>query len=340
MSRRERSIPVPGRTLSRELLDSVKAHFRHISQLDSFVQEHGKLEEIHTRIATADDVRAVAMKFSKADLNARNRALRAKRRVLRLSDECFFAIYWGISRLFDHYLQPRVSRVLLQPPQKNATFKNGKPGSKDVELGLFLACTDAISDTVRETVEQLTQAVIARRGRKALTPRIRSQLWAESLAVARDLVSRVTISGVRRVCGLSAEIGTVADDATQTAILQEFKDQMINWLDIADRQITLRCMLSAVPVSSVGLEGAKGNIARLLMINLEMKNADLCCLFDSGNERAPRSFPVPPQLRKAGVRLWTEPFRSSELRHLRHEIHLYLAKIRNAAGISRRSKNH
>src|SRR5437660_2454393 len=110
-----------------------------------------------------------------------------KRGLLGLTPYELLALRQHATKQF--YESARLSEELRQQRQKPRS-KPPLASPSDPELyAVFFAriCDPSISEACGEYADLLTQAVLARRGRKALPPRLMEELWSEALRFRMDL---------------------------------------------------------------------------------------------------------------------------------------------------------
>jgi hypothetical protein len=212
-------------------------------------------------------------------------------------------------------------------------------------------CDGAVKRASGEFADLLTQAVIARRGRKDFPLGLRADMWAECLRFSMKM-ARFDAAGewVDRAWGHAPKesplphIHTLDTMALQRADVAKFSAKFRakfeerlrhgspRWLDEADRRIELRRLLSSAPQRLSSLDDpSKRAVANLLFINPKLQARELCAKLDSGNERNPihPAAPLPKKWIKKGVRLWMEAYE-----RFRGNVKSYFSKVRSENGIA------
>lgn len=174
----------------------------------------------------------------------------------------------AVARFFDG---ARLSQELRARRTRNReTYESRKPDDNtQFELAAVLFARDcelAVGKAVGEFSDMLTQAVIARRGRKDFPLKLRSQMWAECLRFGMKLARfesaavwidkawgndprESPLPNLHRLESIEAQQAAVA--ASSAIFRTKFEDRIRHgspgWLNEADRRMELRCLLSSAP---------------------------------------------------------------------------------------------
>ena len=206
-------------------------------------------------------------------------------------------------------------------------------------------CEAAVGKACGDFADLLTQAVIARRGRKDFPLNLHREMWAECLRFAMGL-ARFETAGVwiDKAWGTDpresplphlSKLESSSEQVAQvTKFVEKFRPQFEErirhgspgWLNEADRRIELRCLLSSAPQRRANLnDPSKKAVALLLTANSELSSEKVCGKLDSRNDRAPMSAPIPRAWAKRGVRSWVDA-RSK----FQGSVDTYISSIRKA----------
>jgi hypothetical protein len=199
-----------------------------------------------------------------------------------------------------------------------------------VELGaVWFArdCEIAVGKAAGEFSDMLTQAVIARRGRKDFALKLRTEMWAECLRFAMRLAQYDTASvWVEKAWGTDPResplpsLYKLESISEQQAAVAEFSGRFRakfeerirhgspNWLNEADRRMELRCLLSSAPKHGAMLDGSKKALALLLITNPDLTAKQTCAKLDAYNEKNTGGAPIPASWKNRGARSWIESY--------------------------------
>jgi hypothetical protein len=277
---------------------------------------------------------------------------RPKKGVLGLNEEELTAIRQeAMNHFFDG---AKLSEELRERRTRNReTFDGRRPDDHNqAELAAVLFARDcemAVGKAVGEFSDMLTQAVIARRGRKQLSLKLRTEMWSECLGFAMKLARFETASvWIDRAWGTDPResplphlyrLESVSEqEAVAAAWSGKFKlkfEERIrhgspSWLNEADRRIELRCLLSSAPKSGANLDKSKQAIALLLMTNPELTTQQMCSKLDAYNERNPGRAPIPKSWAKRGARSWIDAYEK-----ISGPVKTYMSSVRRNRGIAR-----
>lgn len=212
-----------------------------------------------------------------------------------------------------------------------------------------IACEEAVKHATGEFADMLTQAIIARRGRKDFPLRFRTEIWKECLRFAMSLAQWESASfWVDLAWGHDPHESALPhlyklesiqeQQAAAMAFSDKFRPELEErmrhgspqWLDEAERRIDLRCLFSYVPARRTRLDDpSKKAILLLLTASTELTTEQVCAKLDAQNERAPESAPVPKAWRKSGVRSWIEAHEK-----LLGRVKTYVSAVRKQAGMT------
>ncbi len=218
-----------------------------------------------------------------------------------------------------------------------------------VELAAVLFARDceiAVGKAVGEFSDMLTQAVIARRGRKDFALKLRTEMWAECLRFAMRL-ARFETAGVwiDKAWGTDPresplpqlyKLESISEQqAAAAAFSGKFKakfEERIrhgspSWLNEADRRMELRCLLSSAPRYGAMLDGSKKALASLLMTNPDLTAKQMCAKLDAYNEGNPGRAPVPMSWKSRGARSWIDSYE-----RFPEPVKTYVSSVRRAMG--------
>jgi hypothetical protein len=195
----------------------------------------------------------------------------------------------------------------------------------------------------------LTEAVIARRGRKDFPLSFRTEVWAECLRFAKNLAQVETaLAWVQKAWGAVSreqplpylyKCDSFAEqkkemDKFLAVFRPKFQESLRHgspeWLNEADRRVSLRCLLSHSPSRNPMLKNdAKLAIARLFAVTPQLTVKQVCSKLDVCNERNPRTASIPDAWRKRGARSWSDAYNK-----LSSRVKPYVSKVRKEAGIT------
>ena len=211
------------------------------------------------------------------------------------------------------------------------------------------ACGKAVGRATGDFADMLTQAVVARRGRKDFSLKLRKQMWTECLRFAMSLARLESASAwIDKAWGDDPREGVVP--RTPGSSLQEmaqsgatfrgkfgpkFEERIrhgsCDWLNEADRKIELRLLLSVALRRGVKLDDpSKKAVALLLILNSNLTTRQCCARLDASNERNPRSAPIPEAWRKRGARSWIDAYEN-----MNSSVKTFVSTVRKEAGIAK-----
>ena len=192
-----------------------------------------------------------------------------------------------------------------------------------------------------EYADMIAQAWVARR--HAITPHLRKQVIADALSFAAGLAQWQTSGGYLAIalgmrpeqrneipcCDTPNESGSCCPPHAFLGQLNLDQDMV---LQEAERKITLRCLLSAVPSLALkATEKAKQLIAGMKANNPNMSQQEICARLDSYNDRNPGTLlaPMPQGWSKhaQGDRTWIGAY---ENRRLRQRVKKFISMVRPA----------
>lgn len=207
-------------------------------------------------------------------------------------------------------------------------------------------CQIAIARATGHFADMLTQAVIARRGRKDFSLTLRVELWAECLGFAMSLNPTLASQWADRAWGHDpresvmphvVRLDTIAEQAKETEkfllpFIQKFQAGLRHsspaWLDEADRRIVLRCLLSLAPGGRDRLKDkSKRALALALTANPGQTTKQVCGMLDAHNERRPNNAPIPSAWKRKGTQLWADAYQ-----RFPSLVHAYVSKVRKQIG--------
>lgn len=210
-------------------------------------------------------------------------------------------------------------------------------------------CDKAIGRATGDFADMLTQAVIARHGRKEFSLKLRKEMWAECLRFATWLAD-FSISGrwIEEAWGLDPReaalphlysMETISDQqAAVDKFVAKFKPRFeeglrmgsSGWLNEAENRIELRRLLSIAPSRRPSRKNpAKLALARLLVENPKLTTEQICARLDAKNETNPQNAPVPNSWRKSGARSWIDAHGN-----LSGRVRTFISTVRKEIGIS------
>jgi hypothetical protein len=234
-------------------------------------------------------------------------------------------------------------------------FDSRKPDDNyQAELAAVLFARDcevAVGKAVGEFSDMLTQAVIARYGRKDFSLKLRTRMWAECLRFAMRL-ARFETAGVwiDKAWGTDPResplphlyrLETIQEQqAAATAWSAKFKvkfEERIrhgsrSWLNEAERKMELRCMLSSAPQRGAMLDKSKRALALLLTTSPGLTTQQMCGKLDVYNERSPGRVPIPTSWERRGAHSWIDAFEK-----IPASVKTYASSVRRALGITKGS---
>jgi hypothetical protein len=206
-----------------------------------------------------------------------------------------------------------------------------------------IACDEAVKRATGEFADMLTQAVIARRGRKDFPLGFRTEIWKECLRFAMSLAQWKSASfwvdlawghdphesplphlyKLESIKEQQAAAMTFSDKF-RPALEERMRHGSPQWLDEADGRISLRCLLSYVPARRARLDDpSKRAVALLLTVRPELSTEQVCAKLDAKNETSPNSAPVPKAWQRRGARSWTDAYDKIP------SVKSYVSKLRN-----------
>ena len=262
-------------------------------------------------------------------------------------------------RFLDH---ARVSDVLREQRrqfretyiERLARFDENPDGeSNDVaELHAVLfadACGRAVGRATGDFADMLTQAAVARRGRKDFSLKFRTQMWTECLRFAMSLARLESAYAwidkawgddpredvVPRAPGSTMQEITQAGATFKARFGPKFEERIWHgsrdWLDEADRKIELRLLLSAGLRRRVKLnDPSKRAVVKVLMSNPNLTTGQICAKLDAWNETNPRNAPLPESWKKRGARSWIDAYEK-----MKPSVKTFVSTVRNKAGIAK-----
>jgi hypothetical protein len=211
-----------------------------------------------------------------------------------------------------------------------------------------IACEEAVKHATGEFADMLTQAVIARRGRKDFPLGFRTEIWKECLCFGMSLAQWKSASfWVDLAWGHDPRESALPhlyklesiqeQQAAAMAFSDKFKPELEErmrhgspqWLDEAERRISLRCLFSYVPARRTRLDDpSKRAVAFLLTASPELRTGQVCAKLEGRNETSPGCAPIPEAWRRRGVRSWIDAYGKFPA-----SVKSYVSKIRNQNGI-------
>jgi hypothetical protein len=211
-----------------------------------------------------------------------------------------------------------------------------------------IACEEAIRRATGEFADMLTQAIIARRGRKDFPLGFRIEIWKECLRFAMSLAHWGSASfwvdlawGHDPYESALPHLYKLESIQEQQAAAMAFSDKFRpeleermrhgspQWLDEAERRINLRCLFSYVPTRRTRLDDpSKRVVAFLLTASPELSTERMCAKLEKKNETSPGSAPIPEAWRRRGVRSWIDAYDEFPA-----SVKSYVSKVRNQYGI-------
>jgi hypothetical protein len=211
------------------------------------------------------------------------------------------------------------------------------------------ACETAVGKASGDFADLLTQAVIARRGRKDFSLSLRREMWAEGLRFAVGLARFETAGAwIDKAWGIDPResplphlyrLESISEQQAEVAKFMvrfraTFEERIRHgspgWLNEADRKIELRCLLSsALQRRANPNDPSKKAVSLLLTASPELTTEQVCAKLDAQNERTPGSAPIPKAWRKWGVRSWIEAHEK-----LLGRVKTYVSTVRKQAGIT------
>jgi hypothetical protein len=238
----------------------------------------------------------------------------------------------------------RVERFLKNPDREISDL------AERHAVWFALACEGAIKRATGEFADLLTQAVIARRGRKDFPLTLRTEMWAECLRFSMKL-ARFEAAGVwvDKAWGFAPyesclphlhRLDTIALQQAEAAKFSskfkaKFEDRIRHgspqWLDEAERRIQLRTLLSSAPQRRAGFDDpSKLAVTNLLFRTPDLRAEQICAKLDAANERGGLVAPIPNAWQKRGARSWLEAYA-----RFPGNVRAYISKVRNEAGMPR-----
>jgi hypothetical protein len=221
-----------------------------------------------------------------------------------------------------------------------------------VELAAVLFARDceiAVGKAVGEFSDLLTQAVIARRGRKDFALKLRTEMWAECLRFAMRLAQFETASvwidkawgtdpresplpSLYKLESISEQQAAVAafSGKFKARFEERIRHGSPSWLNEADRRMELRCLLSGAPKHGAMLDGSKKALASLIMTNPGLTAKQTCAKLDAYNEGNPGRAPIPTSWRNRGARSWIDSYENFP-----EPVKTYVSSVRRALGLAK-----
>jgi len=208
----------------------------------------------------------------------------------------------------------------------------------------------ALKEATGDFADMLTSAVIARRGRKDFSLRLRTLIWAECLEFAMKL-KRFEAAGawIDRAWGDDpresplphlSELRSLAEKRAEAAKFSEkframFEERIRHaspsWLNEADRRIELRCLLSGASQHRMNPTAPSTRAVWLLLsVSPELTTEQVCGKLDVQNERFSNSAPLLEVWRNRGARSWTDAFAQ-----FRGRVKTYVSNVRKRYGIAK-----
>ena len=191
----------------------------------------------------------------------------------------------------------------------------------------------AVEQAVSEFADLLTQAVLARRRGKNLLKESRAAIWRSAIEFAFHLASEAVW-----VAWLKAAEAPVVPQSVGWAERERglFKQRLViyrsDWLREADRRIGVRLLLAGGELHTRTVNAVAARVGMLLVEKPDLDDKSLCLELDRQNERN-NAEEVPNFLKKASIRLWSDPFRDNN-RRLIQSLHEYFSRIRREYGDS------
>jgi len=209
-------------------------------------------------------------------------------------------------------------------------------------------CDKAIGRATGDFADMLTQAVIARLGKKEFSLTRQKELWTECLKFAFGL-AKFEIAGawIDDAWGTDPReaplphlytIETISDQ--QSAVERfaakfrpRFESRLTmgssGWLNEADHRIELRRLLSIAPLRRARAnDPSKRALTRLLFESPNLTAEQICGRLDAKNETNHQNAPVPRAWQKAGTRSWIDAHEK-----FRGRVKTFISTVRKEAGI-------
>jgi hypothetical protein len=209
-------------------------------------------------------------------------------------------------------------------------------------------CEKAIGRAAGDFADMLTQAVIARQGRKQFSLKLRKELWAECVRFANGLAEfKISGAWIDEAWGFDPRetplpnlytLETVEEQ--QAAVNQfvakfrpKFEDRLrtgsSGWLNEADHRIELRRLLSIAPPHRASTDDpTKKALTLLLFASPNLNSEQICWRLDKANERTPGSAPILRSWQKRGATSWSDAYDQ-----LRGPVKTFISTVRKEAGI-------
>lgn len=191
----------------------------------------------------------------------------------------------------------------------------------------------------------LTDAVIARQGRKDCSLKVRAEMWAECLRFSVGLTVYETAgTWIDNAWGNDpletplSDLGMSENEAASLKFRDSFRGifekqiqrDLSSWLYGADRTIELRLLLSPAPQRRAKMDASKKALALLVTASPALSTEQVCSKLDATNERSPRIAPIPSTWRARGARSWIDAFDKFP-----GSVKTYVSTVRKQAGIAK-----
>lgn len=211
-------------------------------------------------------------------------------------------------------------------------------------------CDKAIGRATSEFADMLTQAVIARRGRKDFSLRFLKEIWAECLRFATGL-SDFKFAGtwIDEAWGIDPReaplphlyrLDTISDmQAAAASFVGKFRPRFEDrirmcssgWLNEAANRIELRQLLSAASPHKLNTgDPSKTVITQLLLATPHLTTEQVCGKLDAANEKGAGRAPLPKAWQRRGARSWVDAYA-----RFCASVKTFVSTVRKESGIPR-----
>ncbi len=245
---------------------------------------------------------------------------------------------------YREHFSERAARFLSNPGPEI------RRAASEQALLFAMACQKSITRATGVYADLLTQAIIARRGRKDFSHKFRTAIWKECLRFAMSLAQWESAGFWVQVAwgndpreNVLPQLYRLESSKQQIPInefAKEFTPQFMErvrhastgWLEEAERKINLRSLLSGASQRRANFaDPSKRAVTFLLIANPELTAKQVCAKLDAQQERRPESAQVPRSWRRGGVRSWIEAYEKFPGR-----VKTYVSTLKRDSGILKR----